>query len=212
MPVSMLKKALLGLAVVVAGLVAVIATRPATMHVERATTIAASADLVQTQLVDFHAWGAWSPWDKIDPGMKRTFEGPASGPGAKYTWDSTNDQVGAGSMAIASATPTSVVVDLEFTRPFADKNQVTFTLTPDGSGTKVVWAMDGTQSFPEKAFGLFMDMDAMLGGDFDKGLADLKRVAEASAVDAKAAADAAAKAQAEKAAADAAAAAAATTK
>lgn len=205
----MLKKALIGLAVVVAGFVAVVAMQPATMHIERATNIAASADVVQAQLVDFHAWGAWSPWDKIDPGMKRTFEGPASGPGAKYSWDSSNDQVGAGSMTIASATSTSVVVDLEFTRPFADKNQVTFTLTPDGAGTKVVWAMDGAQSFPEKAFGLFMDMDAMLGGDFDKGLGDLKRAAEGAA--AKAAAEAEAKAEAEKAAAAAAAAAAATT-
>lgn len=174
----MLKKVALGLVAVLVVLVVVISLRPDTFSVQRSATIAAPADKVYPHIANFHAWEAWSPWAKKDPAMKTTYTGPDSGVGARYAW-SGNKDVGSGSMAITEATaPAKVVIDLHFLEPFEGKNLTTFTLQPDGAGTKVTWQMAGPMNFGSKAAGLFMDMDKMIGDDFDKGLATLKGVVE----------------------------------
>ncbi|WP_146646356.1 SRPBCC family protein [Labilithrix luteola] len=176
----MLRKVLIGLAVVVALFVVVVATRPAQFHIERSIEIATSPDRPFAQVNDFHAWAAWSPYDKLDPQVTRTFEGPTSGKGAVYGWKG-NEKVGEGRMTIEKSTPSSEIgIKLEFTKPFAATNQATFTFAPSASGTKVTWAMDGENNFISKAFALFVDMDKMIGADFEKGLAAMKTVAESN--------------------------------
>jgi len=177
----MLKKVLIGLAAVILTLVGVIAAQPSTYRVERSATIAAPAEVVFAQVNDFHKWGAWSPWDKLDPNQKVTFDGAESGQGAKYAW-SGNDQVGEGRMTIEESKAGELVrIKLEFIRPWESTSPTTFTFKAVEGGTQVTWAMEGTNNFIGKAFSLFMNMDAMLGKDFDKGLASMKAVAEAEA-------------------------------
>jgi Polyketide cyclase / dehydrase and lipid transport len=177
----MARKFLIGVAAVIAILMLVIVTRPATFHVERSITMAAPPESAFAQVNDFHAWPAWSPWEKLDPQMKKTFEGPPAGVGSKYAW-SGNDQVGEGRMTIEkSERPSTVRIKLEFLKPFEATNVTTFTIAPAPGGSKVTWAMDGENNFMSKAAGLFMDMDKMIGGDFEKGLADLKTAAETAA-------------------------------
>jgi hypothetical protein len=174
----MLKKIALGLVVLAGGFAAVVATRPSTFHYERSTTVAAPPGAVYALVSDFHRWGSWSPWEKLDPDMKRTFDGAPSGAGAKYAWTG-NDKVGEGRMTIEEAKPgESVRIKLEFLKPWAATNSTTFTLQPAGAGVRVIWAMEGTNTFGAKAVGLFMSMDKMIGDDFEKGLAELKRQAE----------------------------------
>jgi Polyketide cyclase / dehydrase and lipid transport len=201
----MLKKILLGLAAVIALLAIVIATRPAEFSVERKTTIQAAPELAFARVNDFHHWNEWSPWDKLDPEMKRTFEGASTGAGAIYGWTG-NDQVGEGRMTIEESKPNEFVrIKLEFIKPFAVTNSTTFTFAPAGEGTLVTWKMEGHNNFVTKAFSMVMDMDKMVGGDFERGLAALKEGTEAEAkkvaeekaqAAAKAAAEAAAAAQA----------------
>lgn len=177
----MLKKILIGVAAVLLLFVIVVATRPADFRVERSITIAAPPAVVFGQVNDFHAWAAWSPWEKLDPGMKRTYTGPPSGTGATYEWQG-NDDVGEGRMTIEKSTPPSTVgIKLEFIKPFAATNVTTFTFAEQGPGTKVTWAMEGTNNFFAKAFGLFMDMDKLVGADFERGLASMKAISEAAA-------------------------------
>jgi hypothetical protein len=200
----MLKKILLGLAVVLVAFCGFIATRPSTFVVQRTATLKAPPDIAFAVVNDFHRWAEWSPWDKLDPQQKTTFEGAASGTGAKYGW-SGNDQVGEGRMTIEESKPNELVrIKLEFIRPFASTNTTSFLFAPAPEGVSVTWKMEGNNDFMGKAFSVFMDMDAMLGKDFDKGLADLGKVAEAE-VQKRAEAEAA-KLAAEKAAAEAAAA------
>lgn len=159
-------------------LIIVIATRPDTFHVERSTSIAAPGATVFARLDDFHQWADWSPWEKLDPQMKRTFEGPASGVGASYAWTG-NDKVGEGRMTIAqSQPPSSLVMNLEFLKPFKATNTAIFTLADDGANTRVTWAMDGHQNFVSKAMCLVMSMDKAIGPDFERGLASLRTLAE----------------------------------
>ncbi|MFY0567677.1 SRPBCC family protein [Archangium lansingense] len=203
----MLKKILLGVAGVLVALCGVIAMQPATYSVQRSATFKASPDIAFALVNDFHNWGGWSPWDKLDPNQKVTFEGAAAGTGAKYGW-SGNDDVGEGRMTIEESKANELVrIKLEFIRPFASTSPTTFTFTPAAEGVTVTWKMDGTNDFMGKAFGLFVNMDVMLGKDFDKGLAAMGKIAEAETV--KRAEAEAAKLAAEKAAAEAAAAAAA---
>jgi uncharacterized protein YndB with AHSA1/START domain len=177
----MLKKIGLGLAALVGVLIAVIATRPSTFHIERSVTIAAPAEVVFPLVNDFHQWGGWSPWDGRDPNQQRTFEGPDSGKGAIYGW-SGNKEVGKGRMTILESTPNERAhIQLDFIEPWAATNTVTFTLKPAEGGVALTWGMDGNHDFMGKAFALFMDMDAMLGKDFDQGLAGIKKLAEAEA-------------------------------
>jgi hypothetical protein len=178
---TMLKKILLVLLVVVVGFLAYVATRPDEFRVERSATIAAPASAVYPQIADFRAWEAWSPWEKLDPAMKREFGGAAGEPGSTYSWVGNSD-VGSGKMTLVEAAPSSKVgIRLEFIEPFASTSTTTFALAPEGDGTRVTWTMDGRHNFVSKAMCVFMDMDKMVGGDFEKGLASLKSVGEAAA-------------------------------
>jgi polyketide cyclase/dehydrase/lipid transport protein len=200
----MLKKILLGLVVVLVAFCGFIATRPSSFVVQRTATLKASPDIAFAAVNDFHRWAEWSPWSKLDPQQKTTFEGAASGTGAMYGW-SGNDQVGEGRMTIEESKANELVrIKLEFIKPWQATNSASFLFTPAAEGVSVTWKMEGHNDFMGKAFSLFMDMDAMVGKDFDKGLADLGKVAEAEAQ--KRAEAEAAKLAAEKAAAEAAAA------
>jgi Polyketide cyclase / dehydrase and lipid transport len=174
----MLKKILLGVAVILLVLCGVIAMQPANYSVQRSATFKASPDIAFALVNDFHRWGEWSPWEKLDPNQKVTFEGAAMGVGAKYGW-SGNDQVGEGRMTIEESKANELVrIKLEFIRPFASTSPTTFTFSPTAEDVSVTWKMDGQNDFMGKAFSLFMDMDAMLGKDFDSGLAAMGRLAE----------------------------------
>lgn len=169
----MLKKIALVLLVVVAGFAAFVATRPAEFRLTRERTLAAPPDVVHSYLNDFHKWGDWSPWEKLDPTMKRDHSGAPAGPGAVYHWEG-NDKVGEGRMTITdSHAPQSVTINLEFIKPFAATNTTQFDLTPSGTGTHVTWSMSGHNNFIAKAMCIFMDMDKMVGPDFERGLANL---------------------------------------
>jgi hypothetical protein len=171
---------LLILALIVVVLVAVVARRPSEFRIERTTVIAAPASAVFAQVNDFHRWGAWNPWGKLDPDMKQTYEGARSGVGAAYTWTG-NRHVGEGRMTITESRPNELIrVRLEFLKPFANTATAEFTLRPQGSDTAVTWSMTGTNNFMAKAFHLVMNMDRMIGGQFDKGLADMKAAVESS--------------------------------
>jgi uncharacterized protein YndB with AHSA1/START domain len=199
----MLKKILIGLAVIVVVFLIVVATRPDAYRVERSLTIAAPAEVAFAEVNDFHKWQPWSPWAKLDPNQKNTYSGEPAGAGAVNHW-SGNDQVGEGEMKILeSQAPSKIIIDLKFIRPFESQSLVDFTFAPENDGVKVTWGMNGKHNFISKAMCLFMDMDKMLGGDFERGLAGLKTIAETEAARLKAEAE---KAAAEKAAADAAAA------
>lgn len=199
----MLKKILIGLVVLLGALVAVVATRPADFKLERTAKIGAPADVVHAQLNDFHNWKAWSPWENRDPAQVTKFEGAESGVGASYFW-SGNDDVGEGRMTITDSKPGELVtIKLEFLKPFAQTNTTIFTLKGGADGTDVSWVMTGQNNFMGKAFSMLMDMDKMVGPDFEQGLAKLKEVSEAAhkkqleaaaAAAAAAAAEAAAKA------------------
>jgi len=176
----MLVKILIALAVVVAGLVVVIALQPADFRVSRSATIAAPAPVVFAQVNDFHNWTAWSPWAKLDPAMKQTYEGAAAGPGAVYAWVG-NREVGEGRMTIVESRPSDLIrVKLHFVKPFAGTSVAEFTFRPEGDRTAVTWTMTGEKNFVAKAIHLVMNMDRMIGDQFDRGLAAMKTVAEAA--------------------------------
>lgn len=176
----MIKKILIGLAILILLLVVVIALQPSTYRVERSATMNAPASSVFAQVNDFHKWNAWSPWEKLDPAMKRSFEGAPAGTGAVYAWAGNSD-VGEGRMTINESRPTDLVkIKLEFLKPFAASSDTTFAFQPEGNQTKVTWTMAGDKNFIAKAFGLVMNMDKMVGSDFEKGLAQLKSVVESA--------------------------------
>jgi hypothetical protein len=176
----MIKKILIGFAVVVVVLVVFIALQSSTYRVERSATMNASAPVVFAQVNDFHKWNAWSPWAKLDPAMKQTFEGAPAGTGAVYTW-AGNKEVGEGRMTITESHPSDLVkIKLEFLKPFAATSDTTFSFKPEGNQTVVIWTMVGDKNFIAKAFHLFVNIDKMVGGDFEKGLAQMKSVAEAA--------------------------------
>ena len=180
----MFKKILLGIVVLVIVLVAVflvmVMLQPSQYQIERTATINAPAPVVFAQVNDFHKWNAWSPWANLDPNMKQTFDGQASGVGAMYSWAGNSD-VGEGKMTIIDSRPGQLVkIQLEFIKPFAASNTTDFIFTPQGNQTNVKWTMSGTNNFIAKAFCVFVSMDKMVGGDFEKGLAKLKTVSEAA--------------------------------
>jgi hypothetical protein len=176
----MIWKILIALVVIVVGLVGVITLQPARYRVSRSTTIAAPAPVVFAQVNDFHKWSAWSPWEKIDPAMKRTYEGPPAGVGASYAWVGSRE-VGEGRMTIVESRPSDLIqVKLEFVKPFAGTSVAEFSFKPDGERTLVTWSMTGDKNFIAKAIHLVMSMDRMIGDQFDKGLAAMKTVAEAA--------------------------------
>lgn len=156
-------------------------TRPDTFRVERSARIKAPAATIFALLDDFRRWPEWSPWEKLDPAMQRTLSGPARATGAAYAWDG-NKQVGQGRMEIIGAEPPShLVIKLDFLRPFEAHNTAEFTLTAAGDDTEVLWAMHGPMPYISKLMSVFVSMDRMVGPDFERGLANLKALAEAPA-------------------------------
>jgi Polyketide cyclase / dehydrase and lipid transport len=174
----MLRRLGLALLVGLAALLLYVASRPDTFRVERSASIAAAPEAIFPMIEDFHRWGPWSPYEKRDPAMKRTYSGAPSGPGAVYAWEGNRD-IGKGRMEIAESSPPSrVALKLDFSEPFEAHNTVVFTLVPEGDATRVTWAMDGRNAFVSKLMGLVLDMDDMIGRDFEAGLANLKSLAE----------------------------------
>jgi Polyketide cyclase / dehydrase and lipid transport len=153
-------------------------SRPSTFSLVRSAEMRSSPERVFAQLNDFKNWNNWSPWDAIDPNLQRTYSGAAAGKGAKYAWIG-NKQVGEGSMEITHSVPSSKVqLNLDFLKPFKASNVTEFSLTPTAAGTHVKWEMRGPLNLFMKLFHLFMDMDGMVGKDFDKGLNTLKSIVE----------------------------------
>lgn len=174
----MWKKLLLVIALLIAALLAFAATRPDTYAVSRSTTIAAAPETVHAIVDDFHQFPQWSPWQKLDPAMQVTFEGPARGVGAIYRW-SGNKEAGKGRMEIVESVPARKVgMDLEFIEPFASKARTDIEIAPAPGGSTVTWHMRGDSNFLTKLMSVFVSMDAMIGKDFEEGLANLKRLAE----------------------------------
>ena len=172
-----LKFGALILVVAIAGVLALATTRPDVFRVQRSASIQAPPEKIHAVLSDFRGWEAWSPWEKLDPAMKRSYSGAASGKGAVYAWEG-NGNVGQGRMEITDAAPSRVAMDLDFVKPFEAHNKVEFLLTPKGGATEVTWSMRGGVPYLAKIVHLFIDMDAMVGGQFETGLANLKRLSE----------------------------------
>lgn len=172
---------LIVVAVLIIGIVAVLAiaaTRPDTFRVVRSISIKAPPEKIFPLINDFSQWTAWSPYEKLDPDMKRTFTGPAAGTGARYAWDS-DKKAGAGSMEITESTaPSKISINLDFMKPIEAHNFAEFTLEPQGDTTLVTWDMHGPVPYMFKIVHMFMNVDKMVGSDFEKGLADLKTAAE----------------------------------
>lgn len=174
----MFKKILLVLVGAIVILLIAASTQPDTFEVAREQHIMAAPEVVFDQVNNLHNWHAWSPWEKLDPNMKKTFEGPEAGEGAVYGWDG-NDDVGAGKMTIIESVPNEKVdLKLQFLRPFESESDTKVTFAKHGDGTHVRWAMSGDNNFMGKIMCLFMDMDAMIGKDFEQGLSSLKEVSE----------------------------------
>jgi hypothetical protein len=152
--------------------------RMGSYSVERSTTVNAPAARVHELVDDFHHWQQWSPWEGLDPALERTYTGPDHGVGAHYAW-SGNKKAGAGSMEITGSTPQEIVIALEFLKPFRSTSTSLFEIVPDGERSRVTWRMTGEQKGLMAVFGRFMNMDKLIGPDFDKGLARLKAAAEA---------------------------------
>jgi uncharacterized protein YndB with AHSA1/START domain len=174
----MFKIVAIAIGVAIAAVLIFAATQPDTFRVQRATTIKAPPERVFPLINDFQRWDAWSPWEKKDPAMKRTFGTATSGKGAVYGWQGNKD-VGQGRMEIAeSVAPSNVTIKLDFVEPWEAHNIVEFTLHPQGETTNITWAMHGPMPYVSKLMSIFMDMDRMIGKDFEAGLANLKAVAE----------------------------------
>ena len=174
----MFKTIAIVIVVVLALILGYAAVRPDNFRVQRSATIKAPPEKIFALIDDFHAWGSWSPFEKLDPGMKRTFSGAASGKGAAYAWDSSG-KAGAGSMEIQESTPSSkILIKLDFTKPLEGHNTAEFTIDTQGDSSKVTWAMYGPSPYVAKVMGIFFSMDSMIGKDFESGLANLKNAAE----------------------------------
>lgn len=174
----MLKKIAIAVVVIVVGILGLAATKPDTFAVTRSITIKAPPEKIVPLVNDFHNWPSWSPWERLDPNMQRTFSGPASGTGAVYAWKG-NDDVGQGRMEITSQSlPSKVNIKLDFIEPFPMSSVTEFTFAPQGENTTVTWNMSGPMPFISKLMTVFMSMDAMVGKDFEKGLANMKAAAE----------------------------------
>jgi hypothetical protein len=174
----MFKKILIGLAAVIAIFLVAAAMQPDDFRVSRTTTFAAPASVVFEQINNLQKWNAWSPWAKLDPNVKNTFDGPPAGVGASFAW-AGNSQVGEGKMTITVSQPNEVVLmKLEFIKPFAATNMTEFTFKPEGNQTTVTWSMFGKNNFVGKCMSLVMNCDKMIGGQFEQGFANLKGIVE----------------------------------
>jgi hypothetical protein len=176
----MLRKVRIALAAIVIAFLGLVAMQPAEFRIARATTVAAPASVVFAQVNDFHKWEPWNPWAKLDPAIEQTYEGAPAGTGAIYTWIG-NSEVGEGRMTMTESRPNDLIrINLEFLKPFAGTSTAEFTFKAEGDQTAVTWSMAGKNNFIAKALCLFMNMDRMIGGQFEKGLARMKAVAEAA--------------------------------
>jgi len=177
----MLKKIIIGVVVVVVVFLVVVALQPPQYRVVRTILIPAPPADVFVHVNDFHKWEAWSPWAKLDPACKNTYESPEAGTGAAFGW-AGNSKVGEGHMTIIESQPAELVsIKLDFIKPFASTAINRFSFKPENSQTLVTWSMEGEKNFISKAFCMFMNMDKTVGGDFEKGLASLKSVTELAA-------------------------------
>lgn len=176
----MLKIIVIVLVVLIAGILIYAATKPDTFTVQRSASIKAPPEKIFPLINDYRNWASWSPYETKDPAMKRTFGATTVGKGATYAWDG-NKEVGQGSMEIQESVPSSSVrIKLDFMKPFEAHNMVDFILEPQGDTTKVSWNMRGPAPFISKVMQVFINMDKMVGRDFEAGLANLKAVAEKS--------------------------------
>jgi hypothetical protein len=175
---KMLRKLALAVLAVVVVILGVAATKPDNFTVRRVASIKAPPEKIAALITDFHQWSNWSPWEKLDPAMKRSFTGATAGKGAIYEWEGNKD-VGKGRMEITdAATPEKTVVKLDFLKPLESHSTTVFTLVPQGGETEVSWEMAGPMPFVSKIMSVFMNMDALIGKDFEKGLAGMKAAAE----------------------------------
>ncbi|CAN7629237.1 MULTISPECIES: SRPBCC family protein [Duganella] len=174
----MLKKIAIGVVVLILIVLGLAAMQPDSFRVQRSIAIKAAPEKIQPLISDFHNWPAWSPWEKLDPAMKRTYSGAPKDQGAVYAWEG-DDKVGAGRMEITGlAQPTKVDIKLDFLKPFESHCLTEFALEPKGELTTVTWTMSGPSNFMTKLMGLAVSMDKMIGKDFETGLANMKAVAE----------------------------------
>lgn len=174
----MFKKIAIAIACVIAAVLAFAATEPDTFRVQRSASIKAAPDKIFVHINDLRSFGAWSPYEKKDPDMKRAYSGAASGKGAVYAWEG-NGEVGKGRMEITeSSAPGKIAMKLDFENPFEAHNIIEFTMVPKGDFTEVTWAMHGPAPSLAKIMHLFFNMDKMVGKDFEAGLANLKSIAE----------------------------------
>lgn len=174
----MVKIILMALVLAVAAVLLYAATKPDRFRIERAALIKAPPERIYGQVQDLKAWAAWSPWERIDPALKRTYSGPQSGKGAAYAWEGNKD-VGSGRMEIVEAmAPSKIVIKLDFATPFEAHNVAEFTFVPGERGTMVQWAMHGPSPYLSKLLDLAFDMDRMVGGQFEAGLSNLKAITE----------------------------------
>ena len=166
------------LAIAIAVVLILAATKPNTLLVQRATSIKAPADRIFPLINDFHQWRTWSPYENKDPAMNRTYEGPDNGTGAVYAWDG-NKNVGSGRMEILEASvPSKITIKLDFFKPFEGHNTAEFTMLPQGDVTNLTWTMFGPAVFMSKVMQVFINLEHMIGRDFEVGLANLKNLAE----------------------------------
>jgi hypothetical protein len=176
----MLTKILMVMPIVIVVFAGIVALRPSGFRVARTANMRAPAPTVFAQVNDFHNWEAWNPWGKLDPAMKQTYQGAPAGTGTVYTWTG-NKEVGEGRMTIIESRPNDLIrINLEFFKPFAATNIAEFTFRPEGDQTVVTWSMSGKNNFMAKAIHLFMNMEKMIGGQFEQGLAQMKSAAEAA--------------------------------
>jgi hypothetical protein len=174
----MLKLIALVIIVAIAAILIYAATKPDGLHVERSVSIKAAPDKIFALVNDFHNWNDWTPYNRKDPAMKKTFSGAPSGVGAIYAWEG-NNQAGQGSISITDAVPhTKIAFNLDMLKPFEGHNKVTFSFKANGDSTRITWAMDAKSAYIAKVMSVFMDMDKMIGSDFEFGLAKLKTLAE----------------------------------
>ena len=178
---SMLKKILAALGLLLVVFIIIVALQPSDFRIVRSAQVSAPPERVFPLVNDFHQWQSWSPWAKLDPAAKNSFEGPSSGVGAIFRW-SGNNEVGEGSMTITESKPSErILLRLDFLKPMAGTSLTEFTFQPQGDKTVVTWAMTGQNNFVAKAMCLVMNMDKMVGGQFEKGLETMKALAEAPA-------------------------------
>ncbi|HEX9391319.1 MAG TPA: SRPBCC family protein [Usitatibacteraceae bacterium] len=173
----MLKIIIIAVIVLLAVILAYAATKPDAFRVERSISIKAAPEKIFALINDFHHWTSWSPYEKLDPAMKRTYSGAASGQGAGYAWESRG-KAGVGRMEIMAASPAKISIRLQFIKPFEATHTAEFILEPQGDATRLTWAMYGRDPYIAKIMCLFFNRDRMIGDDFEIGLANLKALAE----------------------------------